>query len=181
LGPAWSSGAWGRLFAGLTGHPDWLAERAGLGNHGLGREVRAAWLERLHEVRLAAARLAAEVEAASSHAGGGEIRARWLGRALGAPAEPAEGERALRRDPLLQSAEVLRAELLAAQAETFLARRAGGSAFWRSRENGEWLRRAWAEGSRRSAAELAQAMGFPALDPSALASLARARIEGAAP
>jgi hypothetical protein len=181
LGPAWFSGAWGRLSGGLTGHPDWLAERVGLGNHGLGREVRAAWLERLHEVRLAAARLAAEVEAARSHARGGEIRARWLGRALGAPADPAEGERALRRDPLLRSADVLRAELLAAQAETFLARRAGGPAFWRRRENGEWLRRVWAEGSRQSAAELAQAMGFPALEPSALASLARARIEGAAP
>lgn len=180
LGPAWWSDAWGRLFAGLTGHPDWLAERVGLGNHGLSREVRATWLARLHEVRLAAARLAAEVEAARAPARGGEIRARWLARAIGAPAEPAEGERALPRDPLLRSAEVLRAELLAAQAETFLARQAGGP-FWRSRQAGEWLRRAWAEGSRPLPAELALAMGFPALEPSALASLARARIEGGSP
>jgi hypothetical protein len=180
LGPASWSGTWGRLFAGLTAHPDWLAERLGQGNHGLSREVRAAWLGRLHELRLAAARLGAEVEASRSPGRAGQVRAAWLGRALAAPAEAVEGARALPRDPLLHSAETLRAEILAAQAETFLSRRAGGP-FWRSRENGEWLRRAWAEGSRPAPAEMAQAMGFPAADPSALASLAQARIEAASP
>lgn len=181
LGPSSWSGAWGRLFAGLTGHPDWLAERAGLPGHGLAREVRAAWLERLHEVRLAAARVGAEVEAARSPGHGGEIRARWLGRALAAASEPAAAERALPRDPLLRSAEALRAELVAAQAEVFLVKRGGGAAFWRSRGNGDWLRRAWAEGSRPTAEELALAMGFPAVEPSALAGLASARIEAASP
>lgn len=181
LGPSWWSGAWGRLFAGLTGHPDWLAERAGLSNHDLDREVRAAWLERLHGIRVAAARVGAEVDAARSPGNAGEIRARWLARALGTAAEPAEGERAVPRDPLLQSVEVLRAELLAAQAEVFLTRRGGAPAFWRSRENGDWLRRAWAEGSRPSAAELALAMGFSALEPSALASVASARLASAGP
>ncbi len=181
LGPSSWTGAWGRLFAGLTGHPDWLAERAGLSNQELGREVRAAWLERLHEIRIAAARVGAELEVARSPGNAGEIRARWLGRALGTTAEPAEAERALPRDPLLQSAEALRAEMVAAQAEVFLARRGGGPAFWRSRANGDWLRRTWAEGSRPTAEELALAMGFHALEPSALAGLASARLEGAGP
>ena len=180
LGPASWSGAWGRLFAGLAGHPDWLAERVGPGNHGLSREARAAWLGRLHEARLAAARLGAELEAARSPGRDGEIRAAWLGRALAGPAEAAEGARALPRDPLLHSAETLRAELLAAQAEAFLSQRAGGP-FWRSRENGEWLRRAWAEGTRPTPAEMSRAMGFQAPDPSALAALARARIDAASP
>jgi hypothetical protein len=180
LGPASWSGAWGRLFAGLTAHPDWLAERAGPSNHGLSREVRAAWLGRLHEVRLAAARLGAEVETWRSPGRAAEIRAAWLGRALGNGADPAQALRVLPRDPMLHSAEVLRAELLAAQAETFLAHRASGP-FWRSRLNGEWLRRAWAEGSRPTAAEMAGAMGFPGLDPSALAVLAHARVEAAGP
>ncbi len=179
LGPgSWSDG-WGRLFAGLTGHPDWLAERAGLAGSELDREVRAAWLERLHGIRVAAARVGAEVDAARSPGNAGEIRARWLGRALGTAAEPAEAERALPRDPLLQSVEVLRAELLAAQAEVFLARRGGGPAFWRSRANGDWLRGTWAEGSRPGPEELALAMGFRALEPSALASLASARLGSA--
>lgn len=179
LGPASWSGAWARLLGALVGHPDWLAERAGLGNHGLGREVRIAWLERLHEVRLAAARVSAEVESARAPAGAAALRARILGRVLGSGADPTEGARALASDPLLQSVEIVRAELLAAQAETFLAARAGGQAWWRSRQNGEWLRRAWAEGSRPTAAELAQALGYPAPEPSALARLARVRLEAA--
>ncbi|HEU4383348.1 MAG TPA: hypothetical protein VFR85_07555 [Anaeromyxobacteraceae bacterium] len=179
LGPASWSGAWGRLFAGLTSHPDWLAERVGPGNHGLSREVRAAWLGRLREARLAAARLGAELEAARSPGQDGAIRNAWLARALAGPPESA-GARALPRDPLLHSAETLRAELLAAQAETFLGRRAGGP-FWRSGENGEWLRRAWADGTRPTPAELAQAMGYEALDASAMAALARARIDAASP
>lgn len=180
LGPASWIGAWARLLGALVGHPSWLAERAGLGNHGLGREVRAAWLERLFEVRLAAARVAAEVESSRAPAGATAVRARILGRVLGGGADAAEAARVLPRDPLLQCAEIVRAELLAAQAEAFLSARAGGPAWWRSRQNGEWLRRTWAEGSRPTAEELARALGYSALEPSALALLARAQLGAAA-
>ena len=78
-------------------------------------------------------------------------------------------------DPLLRSAEALRAELLAAQAESFLAKQAGGPAWWTSREAGAWLRAAWADGGRRSAAELSLATGHAALDAAALDAVVRER------
>jgi hypothetical protein len=179
LGPASGPETWGRLLAGLTGDPAWLAERAGLSNHALGREVRAALAERLHAARLSAARLLAEVERGNpSRAAGAD--ARLLSRALCRPVEAEEARRwPLARDPLLGSAEVLRAQLLAAQAEAFLAKRAGTPAWWRSKENGEWLARTWAAGSRLGPEELSLAMGYAALDPAALAAVARARIQAA--
>ncbi len=179
LGPASGPETWGRLLAGLTGDPAWLAERAGLSNHALGREVRAALAERLHGVRLAAARLLAEVERAHPSRSAG-ADARLLSRALCRPVEAEEARRwPLARDPLFRSAEVLRAQLLAAQAELFLAKRAGSPAWWRSKENGEWLARTWAAGSRLGAEELSLAMGYAALDPAALAAIARARLQAA--
>jgi hypothetical protein len=84
----------------------------------------------------------------------------------------------LEPDPLLQSAESLRALLLSAQIEGFLARKAGGP-WWRSKGSGEWLVRTWAEGSRPTAEELALAAGEKALGPAAFAARARARLEAA--
>jgi hypothetical protein len=179
LGPASGPETWGRLLAGLTGDPAWLAERAGLSNHALGREVRADLAERLHEIRLSAARLLAEVERAGpSRAAGAD--ARLLARALCRPVEAEEARRwPLPRDPLLRSAETLRAQILASQAEDFLAKRAGTPAWWRSKENGEWLAKTWAAGSRPGIEELPLAMGYAALDPAALAATARARLQAA--
>jgi hypothetical protein len=179
LGPASGPETWGRLLAGLAGDPAWLAERAGLSNHALGREVRAALAERLHEARLSAARLLAEVERADpTRAPGADVR--LLSRAECRAVEAEEARRwPLGRDPLLRSAEALRAQLLAAQVEAFLAKRAGTRAWWRSKENGEWLANTWAAGSRPTAEELSLAMGYAALDPSALAAIARARIQTA--
>lgn len=182
LGPASVPEAWGCLFGGLTGDPAWLAERTGGSAHGPGQEVRAALAERLHEVRLAAARVAAEVERARDPSRGAEVEARWLERALGHPAETGRAPCGLLlRDPLLRSAEVLRAQLLAAQAAAFLARRAGSPAWWRSAENGAWLQQAWAGGTRSTAAEISSSMEFKALDPAALAASARARLDAAGP
>lgn len=177
LGPAYVAGTWARLFEGLAGDPGWLAERAGLGNRSLSREVRAALAEDLHEVRLLAARLLLEVESAREGARPGEIRARLLSRALVHPVDAEEAGRfRLDPDPLLQSAEALRAALLAAQVEAFLARRAGGP-WWRSPENGAWLVKAWGAGSRPTAEEVALLVGEKALGPAALAARARARLE----
>jgi hypothetical protein len=113
LGPAHAAGTWARLFEGLAGDPTWLAERTGLGNHALAREVRAALAEDLHEVRLLAARLLLEVASAPGGAPPGEIRARLLSQALARPLNAGEaGHIRLDPDPLLQSAESLRAVLL---------------------------------------------------------------------
>jgi hypothetical protein len=179
LGPASGPETWGRLFAGLTADPAWLAGRAGLANHALAREVRAALAERLREVRLSAARLLLELERIDPPRASG-AEARLLSRALCRPVEPEEARRwPLPPDPLLGSAEALRAQTLASEAEAFLAKRAGNPAWWRSRENGEWLAKAWAEGSRPTPGELSLAMGYAALDPSALAATAQARLEAA--
>ncbi len=180
LGPACAAGTWARLFEGLAGDPAWLAERTGLGEHALAREVRAALAEDLHEVRLVSARLLLEVESARNGARPAEIRARLLSRAL---ARPVDGEEAgrirLDPDPLLQSAETLRAAVLAAEVEAFLSRRAGGP-WWRSPENGAWLAEIWAAGSRITAEEIALAVGDRALGPAAYAARARARLEATA-
>jgi len=179
LGPAYAAGTWARLFEGLAGDPAWLAERTGLGGHALAREVRAELAEDLHEVRLLAARLLIEVESARGAAPPGEIRTRLLSRALARAVDAEEaGHVRLDPDPLLQSAESLRAVLLAAQVEAFLARRAGGP-WWRSPGNGAWLVATWAAGSRLTAEEIALRVEEKALGPAALAARARARLEAA--
>jgi hypothetical protein len=99
---------------------------------------------------------------------------RLVARARGCPADvdpfpPQEP------DPLLRTAETLRAELLAAQAEVFLATKGGGAAWWRSRVAGSWLVGAWADGSRRTPDELSRAMGQQGLGPAALEALVRER------
>ncbi len=181
LGPGFGPETWGRLLSGLTGDPAWLAARAGLSNHALDREVRAALAERLREVRLSAARLLVEVEQADPSRAAG-ANGRLLSRALCRPVDVEEARRwPLARDPLLRSAEALRAQLLAAQAEAFLAKRAGAGAWWRSKENGEWLSRTWAAGSLPTAADLSLAMDYAALDAAALAATARARLQASGP
>jgi hypothetical protein len=179
LGPAYATGTWARLFEGLAGDPTWLAERTGLGTHALAREVRAALAEDLHEARLLAARLLLEVESARAGSPPDEMRARLLSRALARPLDAEEAGRIhLDPDPLLQSADSLRALLLAAQVEAFLTRRAGGP-WWRSPEAGAWLVGTWAAGSRLTAEETALLVGEKALGPAALATRARARLEAA--
>jgi hypothetical protein len=84
----------------------------------------------------------------------------------------------LPRDPLLRSADGLRAALLAAQLESALAAR-GTAPWWRQPGTGPWLAGLWAGGSALGPEDLARAAGLPGIDPAPLAQLARARFEAA--
>lgn len=173
LGPAAAPRAWGLLLEAVAGTPEWLSGR-GLPEPIVRAEATAAAARRLLRAREAAARL---LDAAARAEGAPAARELALAsRAFGVPAEEAD-VLAWRVEPdtLLRSAETLRAELLAAQAESSLVRRAGAPAWWTSREAGAWLRAEWAKGGRRTVAELSAATGHPALDAGALDAIVRAR------
>ena len=169
---------WSRLFADLAGDPRWLEERTGATGHELAPVVRATAARRLHVARLLAAHVLDEVARDRDPKAGAAARAR-LERALLRTAADDELQRFVAdRDPLLQGADLLRALLLAAQADAFLSARADG-AWWRSPLAGAWLAAAFAEGSRRSPVDLARALGAERVDATALAASTRARLAAA--
>jgi len=173
LGAAALPQAWGALLAGVAASPEWLGAR-GLDEEAVRREVRVAAARRLLAAREAAAAVLAEVARAREPAAAAARSAALAARAYGLPAEPREPPPwALEPDPLLRAADALQAALLAAQVEAHLAGRAAGP-WWRSPASGEWLRAAWAEGGRRTPAEVARALGAAGLEPAPLDALVRA-------
>ncbi|ABC83493.1 hypothetical protein [Anaeromyxobacter dehalogenans] len=173
LGPGAVSGTWAILLEEVAGAPQWL-EAHGLEADPARAEARSAAARRLMRTREAAARVLAALAPAGP--AGAEARAALPARAYGCPVEePDLVAWRLEPDPLLRSGEALRAELLAAQAELFLAGRAGTPAWWTSPAAGAWLVRTWADGTRRTPEELSLAMGLPGLDAAALDQVVRAR------
>lgn len=168
--------AWADLFEELTGDPAWLALRSGSPQSHIGRMVQAAAVGRLHDARRLAARLLVEI----GRGRGTPVDAKaLLARAFARPVEQDELDLfLLERDPLLESADRLRSALIAAQAEVFLGRRAGGP-WWNHEASGAWLASAFAEGSRLTPAELSRELGAEKLDASALAATCRARVSEA--
>ena len=159
--------------------PAWLSERSGTVGHALAREIKAAQAERLHAVRMQAARLLREVErsrgASPGAAGDGPV----LARALCRPVSAEDAARwPLPRDPLLSSADALRGALLAAQIEAALAE-LGGGPWWRWKGAPAWLAPIWAAGAVASPEELGRAAGIGALSADPLARAARARFDAA--
>ena len=169
--------AWALLFEGLAGDPGWLAERTGLAEGHLAPLVRAAAARRLHQARTLAARILIELARASGRDAAVAARP-ILERAFARAVETDELDLFLaERDPLLASADTLRALLLAAEAEQHLVALAHGP-WWRSPASG-------AASSRRSprdpgsACELVRALGAATLDGASLADSARARASAA--
>jgi hypothetical protein len=170
---------WAALFEGLAGDPAWLAERTGLSEAHLARLVRAGAARQLHEARALAARILVEVGRAGGAAFTPAIARTVIERAFARPVENDELELFLgARDPLLESADALRALLLAAQAEAFLRARAPAP-WWRAPEAGALLGAAFAEGSRLAPPALARSLGAATLDASALDATARSRAAAA--
>jgi hypothetical protein len=168
---------WGYLLEGLAADPAWLGERSQLSGHALAREMRAAQAERLHAARWQAATLLRELERGTP--AGKEGDAPYLARALCRAVTAEDAARwPLPRDPLLRSADALRATLLAAQLEAALSAR-GGQPWWRLPETGPFLAGLWAGGSARTPEELARSAGLGGIDPAPLAQLSRRRFEGA--
>lgn len=173
LGPPSVPATWALLLEDVTGAPEWLAGR-GLAEPVVRAEASAAAARRLLRAREAAGRVLSNLGRAQGAAVDRDVA--LAARVLGVPVQ--ESDALFWRadpDPLLRSAEALRAELLAAQVETYLAGKAGSPAWWTSRSSGVWLRDAWAEGSGRSAAEISLAIGQPALDAGALDAIVRSR------
>lgn len=175
LGPGAVAQSWALLLEEVAGAPEWLAER-GVDEERARAEARAAAARRLYRAREAAGRVLSALARAEAPAAPPGQDARLLARVLGVPAE--EGDLVAWRaeaDPLLRAVEPLRAELLAAQLEVFLIRKAGAAAWWRSRAAGEWLVATWAEGSRRTVEERVRSLGEERLDARALDAVVRAR------
>jgi hypothetical protein len=167
--------AWAGLFEDLAGEPGWLARHTGVSESHLAPIVRAAAARRLHRARSLAARVLVELGRARDPAFGGAAAKTVLERAFRHPVDADELELFLaERDPLLESADALRALLIAAQAEAYLAAR-GPLPWWLSTESGAALAALFADGSRLDPAALARALGAAALDATALDSSSRAR------
>jgi hypothetical protein len=164
--------AWATLFEDLASEPAWLTERTGRTLSEIAPMVCAAAARRLHGVRSLAARVLVEI--ARERGGGAKARA-ILERAAARPVDDDELQLFLAaREPLLESADSLRAALLAAQAWAFLAGRSAKT-WWTDPGSGQWLASAFADGSRLDARALSRTLGAPALDAAALDVLARAR------
>jgi hypothetical protein len=167
--------AWATLFEDLAGDPGWLGERTGLGDSHLAALIRATAARRLHRARTLAACMLVEIGRARGQ--GAAAAKAILERAFARPVEAEELELFLAdRDPLLQSADALRALLLAADAEAFLAARVPAP-WWRAKESGALLAGLFADGSRLDPTALAHALGASALGAAALDASTRARAQ----
>ncbi len=174
-----TSETWAGLFEDLASDPKWLAEHTGLAESHLAPIVRTAAARRLHQARTLAARVLIEIGRAGKPGGSPAVAKAILERAFARPVEADELELfLLERDPLLESADALRALLLAAQGEAFLAGRSPTS-WWGSKESGAWLAAAFAAGSRLAPADLARSFGAARVDASALVASSRARAAAA--
>jgi hypothetical protein len=170
---------WAALFEGLAGDPAWLAARTSLAETHLAALVRVTAARQLHAARARAARILVEVGRAGGPAFTPAVAKAVLERAFARPVEADELELFLaERDPLLESADALRALLLAAQADAFLRTRAPAP-WWRARQAGALLAAAFADGSRLDPPALARALGAATLDATALDAAARARAQAA--
>ena len=159
LPPAWQTQAWGLLFEEIASDPAWL-QAHGLAPEAAAREAGLRAGQRLQALRAAAAAVAIEVARAQDPAG---AAARWAAlapRALGHPLDRGEPlPWRLEADPLLRSADALRARLLAARLSAALASQAGDRPWWRWPGAGEWLRRAWSAGGAWDLGPAAPAVG----------------------
>ncbi len=172
-----TAAAWAALFEDLASDPAWLGERTGRAPQDLTRMVCAALARRLHVVRALAARVLVEIARAREPRSARDRAKAILERATARAVDPDELDLFLaEREPLLESADELRAALLAAQARAFVAGD-GAKPWWRNEEAGRRLASAFADGSRLDPAALSRALGAPALDAGALDALTRARAE----
>ncbi|MEY2669552.1 MAG: hypothetical protein RJA59_2190, partial [Pseudomonadota bacterium] len=179
LGSPAAAATWGYLFEALAADPAWLNERSGIVGHALAREIKAAQADRLHSVRMQAARILREVGRARGAAPGAAGDAPVLSRVLCRAVNTEEAARwPIPRDPLLTSADALRGALLAAQIEAALAEQGGGP-WWRWKGAPAWLAPIWGAGAVASPDDLARAAGLGALSAEPLARVARARIDAA--
>jgi hypothetical protein len=179
LGSPAAAATWGYLLEALAADPAWLKERSGIAGHELAREIRAAQADRLHAVRMQAVRVLREIERARGSTPGAAGDATLLSRALCRKVEVEEAARwPIARDPLLSSADGLRAALLAAQIEVALAN-LGAGPWWRWKGAPAWFAPIWGAGAVARPDDLARAAGVTPISPMPLAQTAKARFDAA--
>lgn len=187
LGDEATAEAFAVLFENLTADPVWLRAHTRLTGAEASAHAAAAATRRLHAVRLAAGRLAFQVERQNSRCAPDDsgcaaseaeaIYRRVMGRTLGFALGEADGPWGwVDRDEWLYGVETLEAWILAAVLEEHLVER-HGEAWWRSEEAGRELVALWAASVGKSPAEVAEGLGEGrALDPAALERQLRLRL-----
>lgn len=170
--------AWAVLLEDLAGDPDWLVDAVGLSADQIDVAVRAAAARRLHQARVLAGRVLVETARMRVPSSGAtELRA-IVERVMTRPVATDELDLfLLERDPLLESADGLRAILLASHAATYLSDHTR-TAWWKAPAAGTLLTALLTDGSRLAPQDLARSLGAPALDATALATWCRTRALG---
>jgi len=157
------------LFEGLLRDTTWLEKVAGVPAARAAELAELSHSRRLLELRRAAGKV--QLGLACGAAAPAELRAAWpgtLGRALGLGTSELDLTHAeLDREDFLESADALRAAVLAAQLQQQLRTRFGED-WWARPEAGAWLKVIWAHGNGLGPGELARAAGETGLDPAAL-------------
>jgi hypothetical protein len=169
LGNATVSEASALTLSGLVDDPAYLRGLGTMDEAQVGRSARQAAARRLYGVRRAAARVLLETSLLASPAADPvEI---WRGlatRASGIPHARGDAARWVLEDSgLLEAADDLRADLLAAQMERSLDRMFPGG-WWRKPAAGNFLTSVWSRGTLPTPDEVAGIFGFGQLAPDAL-------------
>jgi hypothetical protein len=171
LGPGVPGEASALLVELLVEDAVWLDKIAGVPSAKAAEQAELAASRRLLELRRAAGKVLLGLRCGAEP--GEEPRDAWgltVGRALGVKPTAEDLARAeLDLEDFLESADALRAAVLAAQLQSQLKSR-HGSEWWSQPGAGALLRQSWAQGNALPVGAMAQAWGEPRLDPAALLS-----------
>jgi hypothetical protein len=158
LGNTTVAKAFALLFEDLATDPTWLAQQ-GLPEATVAQMVASARLRRLFQVRRFAGRVLYQLAAQQAPGRARTLYSQHLARALKLQTTADDDARFLvDRDDFYESADSLRAMLLAAQLKARLRERFG-AAWWKSPGARELLVSLWAPGSSRTVQQVAQAVG----------------------
>ncbi|MEN9798099.1 MAG: hypothetical protein RL653_1795 [Pseudomonadota bacterium] len=178
LGPGVTGEASALLLEMLLEDPAWLENIAGVPALKAAEHAELAASRRLLELRRAAGKVLLGLRCGADPAE--EPAAAWgatVGRALGVKPTPEDLARAeLDLEDFLESADALRAAVLAAQLQSQLKARHGAE-WWTQPGAGDLLRQTWAHGNALHAGALVQSWGEPRLDPAALVTTLGARLQ----
>ncbi|MFM2152891.1 MAG: hypothetical protein RL199_1326 [Pseudomonadota bacterium] len=177
LGNATVSEASALTLSGLVDDPAYLRGLGTMDDAQVGRTARQAAARRLYGVRRAAARVLLETTLLTNPSADPVDTWRGLAtRASGVAHTRGDAARWVLEDsPLLDAADDLRADLLAAQMERSLDRMFAGG-WWKKAGAGNFLASVWSRGTLPNPDEVARIFGFGQLAPDALARLAQERL-----
>lgn len=178
LGPGVTGEASALLLEMLVEDPAWLEKVAGVPAERAAEYGELAASRRLLELRRAAGKVLLGLRCGADPAE--EAQDAWgatVGRALGVkPTEDDVARAELDLEDFLESADTLRAAVLAGQLQSQLRARHGAE-WWTQPAAADLLKRYWAHGNALHAGVVSQAWGEPRLDPAALLSMIGATLK----